>query len=95
MSCIIIKGKICEIEEIIDIMGENTRLKSLLKEAREKLDFYSKPFVNEGAYCGNICLDRVHGSDCEVIGAFSIGGKLARQFERDHGEELNKLLESK
>lgn len=53
-------------------------LEQKLAMAIEALEFYSKPYENEGAYVGQICLDRVHGNDREVIGAFSIAGKRAR-----------------
>ena len=59
-----------------------TDLSTLLQIVRlqaEALEFYSKTHENDGAYVGQICFDRVQGNDCEVIGAFSIAGRKARQ----------------
>jgi len=44
------------------------------------LDYYAKPYENDGCWIGTIAHDRVHGDDIEVIGAFSFGGKRARAY---------------
>lgn len=54
-------------------------LLQIVKIQNDALEFYSKTHENDGAYVGQICFDRVQGNDCEVIGAFSIAGRKARQ----------------
>jgi hypothetical protein len=71
---------------IIQLAKENEALKEQLNKAESVIDYYSKPFVNGGCYIGNVDISRCHGSDCEVIGAFSIGGYKAREYFKNKGE---------
>jgi hypothetical protein len=71
---------------IIQLAKENEALKEQLNKAESVIDYYSKPFVSGGCYIGNVDISRCDGSDCEIIGAFSIGGYKAREYFKNKGE---------
>lgn len=62
-----------------DYYFQNKELENKVQILKEALEFYSKPFSQGGCYIGSIDISHCHGNDCEAIGAFSYGGKRARE----------------